>query len=185
MIDNLNTVLKTLADRHPLLRTLKQLQRLISGLSADRKPICDSLVTIDDLAAATSDFLEDARAALKADISRCDLSEPGRRDDEVEGVLQRAEQARPSDRHRVNGSWFNFYLCDFDGRIVSCPAPPLSRRRAGRPAELPVRRGAEGCTDGPRPDAVPGPQPRVIGAAGLTALALLTFAAFNADSLCR
>lgn len=62
VIDNLNTVLKTLDRRGARFSgLLKQLRRVISGLSADRKPIGDSLVSIGDLAAATSGLLEDAR----------------------------------------------------------------------------------------------------------------------------
>ncbi|WP_033324632.1 MCE family protein [Streptomyces yerevanensis] len=122
VIDNLNTVLKTLDRRGTRFSgLLKQLRRVISGLSADRKPIGDSLVSIGDLAAATSGLLEDARPPLKDDITELtDLAGTLNKNEKtVEGVLKRL----PNKLNELTGtasygSWFNFYLCDFDGRIV-------------------------------------------------------------------
>ncbi|SDL82296.1 MCE family protein [Streptomyces wuyuanensis] len=122
VIDNLNTVLATLDKRDARFSgLLKQLQRLISGLSADRKPIGASLAGIDGLAAATSGLLEDARPALRDDIA--ELTELtgtlNRNEKTVEGVLQRLPDKLDKLTGTASyGSWFNFYLCDFDGRIV-------------------------------------------------------------------
>ncbi|MER5179408.1 MlaD family protein [Streptomyces sp. NPDC002896] len=122
VIDNLNTVLATLDKRGARFSgLLKQLRRVISGLSADRKPIGDSLVSIGDLTGATSGLLEDARPPLKDDIAG--LTELtgtlNKNEKTVEGVLKRL----PNKLNKLTGtasygSWFNFYLCDFDGRIV-------------------------------------------------------------------
>lgn len=122
VIDNLNTVLETLDKRGARFSgLLKQLRRVISGLSADRKPIGSSLVGIGNLAEATSGLLEDARPALKDDIAGLtDLTGTLNRNEKtVEGVLKRL----PNKLNELTGtasygSWFNFYLCDFDGRIV-------------------------------------------------------------------
>ncbi|WP_405805117.1 MCE family protein [Streptomyces sp. NBC_00210] len=122
VIDNLNTVLGTLDKRDARFSgLLKQLQRLISGLSADRKPIGASLVGIDGLTEATSGLLEDARPALRDDIAGLAELTGTLNDNEktVEGVLKRL----PNKLNKLTGtasygSWFNFYLCDFDGRIV-------------------------------------------------------------------
>ncbi|POX44950.1 MCE family protein [Streptomyces sp. Ru71] len=122
VIDNLNTVLTTLDQRGARFsELLTQLRRVISGLSADRKPIGDSLVNIADLTGATAGLLKDARPPLKDDIAELtDLTGTLNRNEKtVEGVLQRL----PNKLNELTGtasygSWFNFYLCDFDGRIV-------------------------------------------------------------------
>ncbi|MEU6572341.1 MlaD family protein [Streptomyces sp. NPDC046805] len=122
VIDNLNTVLQTLDQRGARFsELLKQLRRVISGLSADRKPIGESLVNIADLSGATAGLLRDARPPLKDDIAGLtDLTGTlNNNQTTVEGVLKRL----PNKLNKLTGtasygSWFNFYLCDFDGRIV-------------------------------------------------------------------
>ncbi|OKK04525.1 ABC transporter substrate-binding protein [Streptomyces sp. CB03234] len=122
VIDNLNTTLATLDERGARFSGLiQQLQRVISGLSADRKPIGESLVNINNLTEATSGLLEDARPPLKADIA--ELTELtgtlNKNEKTVEGVLKRLpNKLNKLTRTASYGSWFNFYLCDFDGRIV-------------------------------------------------------------------
>ncbi|MDX2821725.1 MlaD family protein [Streptomyces ipomoeae] len=122
VIDNLNSVLKTLDERGGRFSgLLKQLRRVISGLSTDRKPIGESLVSIGDLTEATSGLLDDARPPLKDDIT--ELGELtgtlNRNEKTVEGVLKRLPNKLTELTGTASyGSWFNFYLCDFDGRIV-------------------------------------------------------------------
>ncbi|MFJ8358125.1 MCE family protein [Streptomyces sp. NPDC093984] len=122
VIDNLNTVLDTLDRRGARFSALiTQLRRVISGLSADRKPIGDSLVSIGDLTEATSGLLEDARPPLKDDIAGLNrlTGTLNRNEKTVEGVLQRLPNKLNALTGTASyGSWFNFYLCDFDGRIV-------------------------------------------------------------------
>ncbi|MER5854798.1 MCE family protein [Streptomyces sp900105245] len=122
VIDNLNTVLETLDKRGSRFSgLLTQLRRVVSGLSADRRPIGESLVSIGDLTDVTSGLLKDARPPLKDDIGGIgDLTGTlNRNETTVEGVLKRL----PNKLEKLTGtasygSWFNFYLCDFDGRIV-------------------------------------------------------------------
>ncbi|WP_326582993.1 MCE family protein [Streptomyces sp. NBC_00481] len=122
VIDNLNSVLKTLDERGGRFSgLLKQLRRVISGLSTDRKPIGKSLVSIGDLTEATSGLLHDARPPLTDDIA--ELGELtgtlNRNEKTVEGVLKRLPNKLTELTGTASyGSWFNFYLCDFDGRIV-------------------------------------------------------------------
>ncbi|MGW2748774.1 MCE family protein [Streptomyces sp. NPDC001450] len=122
VIDNLNTVLATLDKRGSRFSgLLKQLRRVISGLSADRKPIGDSLTDIGALADATSGLLTDARPPLKDDIAGLNDLTGTLNDNEktVEGVLKRLPNKLDELTGTASyGSWFNFYLCDFDGRIV-------------------------------------------------------------------
>jgi phospholipid/cholesterol/gamma-HCH transport system substrate-binding protein len=122
VIDNLNTVLDTLDKRGSRFSgLLTQLRRVISGLSADRKPIGESLTGIGSLTQVTSGLLKDARPPLKDDIAGLrDLTGTlDKNQNTVEGVLKRL----PNKLDKLTGtasygSWFNFYLCDFDGRIV-------------------------------------------------------------------
>ncbi|MEW2396037.1 MlaD family protein [Streptomyces sp. NPDC046862] len=122
VIDNLNTVLDTLDRRGARFSALlTQLRRVVSGLAADRKPIGASLAGIADLTDATSGLLKDARPPLKDDIAGLNELTGTLNDNEktVEGVLKRL----PNKLNELTGtasygSWFNFYLCDFDGRIV-------------------------------------------------------------------
>jgi phospholipid/cholesterol/gamma-HCH transport system substrate-binding protein len=122
VIDNLNTVLDTLDRRRARFSDLiTQLRRVVSGLSADRKPIGDSLVNIADLTEATSGLLQDARPPLKDDIGRlAELTGTlNKNENTVEGVLKRLPNKLNALTGTASyGSWFNFYLCDFDGRIV-------------------------------------------------------------------
>ncbi|WP_175409068.1 MCE family protein [Streptomyces sp. TRM64462] len=133
VITNLNEVLATVDQRSTRFsELLKQLQRLISGLSADRKPIGASLAGINDLAAATSGLLKDARPPLKKDIAELSKLAGTLKENEktVEGVLQRLPNKLDKLIGTASyGSWFNFYLCDFDGRVV------LPNAEAGKPAE--------------------------------------------------
>ncbi|UGY92266.1 MCE family protein [Streptomyces gobiensis] len=122
VITNLNTVLKTVDKRSGRFSDLiKQLQRVISGLSADRKAIGSSLTGMNKLAAATTGLLDQTRPALKKDISELSKLSKTLNDNEktVEGVIKRL----PNKLNKLTGtasygSWFNFYLCDFDGRVV-------------------------------------------------------------------
>ncbi|MEU9986033.1 MCE family protein [Streptomyces sp. NPDC048045] len=122
VIDNLNAVLETLDKRGSRFSgLLTQLRRVVSGLSADRKPIGQSLVSIGDLTDATSGLLKDARPPLKDDIAGLGdaVGTLNKNENTVEGVLKRL----PNKLEKLTGtasygSWFNFYLCDFDGRIV-------------------------------------------------------------------
>ncbi|MEV6028320.1 MlaD family protein [Streptomyces sp. NPDC052036] len=122
VIDNLNAVLETLDKRGTRFSgLLTQLRRVISGLSADRKPIGDSLVNIGALTDATSGLLADARPSLKDDIAGLTglTGTLNRNDKTVEGVLKRLPNKLNALTGTASyGSWFNFYLCDFDGRIV-------------------------------------------------------------------
>lgn len=122
VIDNLNTVLDTLDRRGARFSALlTQLRRVVSGLAADRGPIGASLAGIAGLTDATSGLLKDARPPLKDDIAGLNELTGTLNDNEktVEGVLKRL----PNKLNELTGtasygSWFNFYLCDFDGRIV-------------------------------------------------------------------
>jgi phospholipid/cholesterol/gamma-HCH transport system substrate-binding protein len=122
VIDNLNGVLTAL-DQHDnrFGELLDQLQRLVSGLSGDRQAIGSSLDNINALAASASGLLQQGRPAISGDISQLSA---------VAGTLQKNSKTVTNFLNGLPvkldaatgiadyGSWFNFFLCDFDGKIV-------------------------------------------------------------------
>ena len=121
-IDNLNAVLETVDDRDRQLSTLLlELQRFVSGLAEDREAIGASLTNIARLAESTAGLVKDARPAVREDIR--ELGEVTKTLDDnkevVEGVLKRLpRKLNTITRTATYGSWFNFYLCDFTGRVI-------------------------------------------------------------------
>jgi phospholipid/cholesterol/gamma-HCH transport system substrate-binding protein len=122
VLDNLEKVLATVDERDSELSDLIiQLQRLAEGFAQDRQAIGESLEGIENLTSATAGLLNDIRPPLDRDIE--ELGELAgtldRNEQLVEGIIQRL----PSKLNRIigtatYGSWFNFYLCGFDGTIV-------------------------------------------------------------------
>jgi phospholipid/cholesterol/gamma-HCH transport system substrate-binding protein len=115
VIDNLDSVLSTVATHHNDLATLiTQLQSLTSGLSADRKQIGGALSGLDDVARSVSGLVKQADPSLHHDIGDLFL---------VAGTLvrnqkklQAAVKALPTgaaafSRSLGYGSWLNGYVC--------------------------------------------------------------------------
>ena len=121
-IDNLNAVLGTVDERGKQLSTLiSELQRFVSGLASDREAIGASLTNIANLADATAGLVQEGRPAIRADVKELGAV-AGNLDDNktiVAGVLQRLPNKLDTiTRTATYGSWFNFYLCDFEGRVI-------------------------------------------------------------------
>jgi phospholipid/cholesterol/gamma-HCH transport system substrate-binding protein len=121
LIDNLNQVMVTLGDRDDELSDLLvKLRTFVSGLSSDRKAILGSLESISDLAVQTSGLVKGARPSLTRDIDR--LRKVAGTLDRNKAELDRAIQVLPIKLEKIGrtaiyGSWFNFYLCNFHGRV--------------------------------------------------------------------
>lgn len=119
---NLETVLETVDERDSELSDLIiQLRRLAAGFAEDREAIGASLDGISDLTSATAGLLRDIRPPLAGDIR--ELGELAVTLDEneelVDGILQRLPAKLDTIVGTATyGSWFNFYLCGFDGTIV-------------------------------------------------------------------
>jgi phospholipid/cholesterol/gamma-HCH transport system substrate-binding protein len=121
VITNLSSVLDTLDNGDQLSQLVLQLRRLSAGFAQDRTAIGQSIVGINQLTTATTSLLTDIRGPLRTDIAQLGTL-AGTLDANkatVNGVLQRL----PNKLDRIigtatYGSWFNFYLCGFDGRIV-------------------------------------------------------------------
>lgn len=122
VITQLNSVLGTLDERDTRLsETVRQLQLLVSGLATDREAVGDALTNLGGLADATSSLLRDARPSLAADIVALNKLAGTLIDNTavIENTLATAPGRLDAlTRTASYGSWFNFYLCDFDGRVV-------------------------------------------------------------------
>ncbi len=124
VIDNLSTTLGTVDGRRTQLSELiVQLRRWVGGLSADRKQIGASIANLSDLTEVTADLLTEGRPLIKDDVAQlrklaATLAEP-RNKKLVNAMLKRLPETL-SDQSRTGtyGSWYNYYLCDFKGRIV-------------------------------------------------------------------
>lgn len=123
VVSNLGAVLATLGDRdRELSQTIKALQELVSGLAADREAIGAALTGISDLASATSSLLAEARPDLKADIGLLGTlaGTLNRNADVIDGTLDRLPGRLDALTGVAStGSWFNFFLCDFDGKVTA------------------------------------------------------------------
>jgi phospholipid/cholesterol/gamma-HCH transport system substrate-binding protein len=122
LIDNLNEVLVTVGNRDRQLSDLiLKLRSLVGGLAKDRNAILDPLQSISALAVQTSDLLTGIRPSLTQDVKNLRLLAGNIVRNRSE--LDRALQVLPIKltkvgRTAIYGSWFNFYLCRFAGRIT-------------------------------------------------------------------
>jgi phospholipid/cholesterol/gamma-HCH transport system substrate-binding protein len=123
-ITNLNDVLGTVQQHDSQLGDLvDQLDRFVSGLAQDRTVIGSSLTNINALADQTADLLVAARPPLKGDIGQLrDLAALLNKPSNTK-VFKQFAQNLPGKlatitRTATYGSFFNFYLCSFDGTVV-------------------------------------------------------------------
>jgi phospholipid/cholesterol/gamma-HCH transport system substrate-binding protein len=149
VVDNLGAVLATLAQRDTALdETIVRLRQFVSGLAADRTAIGDAISSIDDLATATGTLLRDVRPDLAQDVTLLNKL-AGTLNDNTE-VIEDTLRRLP-DRYTAltgtasTGSWFNFFLCDFDGRVGLLPGVDAATPRFGSGA---ARCGAAGVATG-------------------------------------
>ncbi len=140
LIDNLNQVLVTLGKRDDELSSLLvKLRQFVGGLSKDREAILGSLDSVSSLAVETSDLVTGMRPGLTRDVKQ--LRKVAGNLDAGKGEIDRALQVLPIKLEKVGrtaiyGSWFNFYLCNFDGRV---------KLPAGVTLPVDFKTGAERC----------------------------------------
>ena len=119
---HLEKVRATVADRRSELGNLVvQLRALSTGFAQDRAAIGASFDGISDLTSATAGLLSDVRAPLRTDITQLKGLATTLADNKaiVDGVLTRLPAKLDTIVGTATyGSWFNFYLCSFDGTIV-------------------------------------------------------------------
>jgi phospholipid/cholesterol/gamma-HCH transport system substrate-binding protein len=122
LIDNLNRTLTTVGDRDDQLSSLLiQLRKFVGGLKGDREAILGSLDSISDLAVQTSDLVTGIRPGLTKDVKslRVVAGNLVRNRAEIDRALHVLPiKLTKVGRTAIYGSWFNFYLCDFQGKVT-------------------------------------------------------------------
>lgn len=130
VITNLDHVL-TLVSRHDgqLSDLVLQLQRLISGLAADRGPIGRSLGSIAGLSGNLAGLLSAARPDIAGNVDQVNRLSAvlNKNASKINGTL-RALPGRYQllNREGLYGSFFNFYLCGFQMRFTGPTGAPVS-----------------------------------------------------------
>ena len=121
LIDNLNEVLDHIGDRdEQLSQLITTFRTFVGGLKDDRQAILGSLDQISQLSVQTADLVSGIRAPFVDDIKQ--LRSVAGTLDRNKSELDRALQVLPIKLNKVGrtaiyGSWFNFYLCHFEGRV--------------------------------------------------------------------
>jgi phospholipid/cholesterol/gamma-HCH transport system substrate-binding protein len=121
LIDNLNEVLGHIGDRDTQLsRLITTFRTFVGGLKDDREAILGSLDQISQLSVQTADLVSGIRTPFVSDIHQ--LRRFAGNLDSGKAELDRALQVLPIKLNKVGrtaayGSWFNFYLCHFQGRV--------------------------------------------------------------------
>jgi phospholipid/cholesterol/gamma-HCH transport system substrate-binding protein len=121
LVDNLSEVLDHVADRDQQLNQLiTTFRQFVGGLNSDRDAILGSLDQISELSVQTASLVKGIRSPLVTDIANLrSLTANIQRN---RGELDRALQVLPIKLEKVGrtaiyGSWFNFYLCQFQGKV--------------------------------------------------------------------
>lgn len=121
VIDNLGTVLSTVATRDTQLTALIVTFRdLMRGLAKDRDEISEALPGLSDLLTVSSGLISDVRGPLKADVDELtgivDLLHQDRRI--ISESLERLPmRSRAQTRTGSYGSYFNFQVCGLELNI--------------------------------------------------------------------
>ncbi|HSU02494.1 MAG TPA: MlaD family protein [Nocardioides sp.] len=121
LIDNLSLVLDHVADRdEQLTRLIQSFRTLVGGLKKDRNAILGSLEDVSALSVETASLIDGIREPFVKDIK--ELRAVAGNIDKNKAELDRALQVLPIKldkigRTAIYGSFFNFYLCEFQGRV--------------------------------------------------------------------
>ena len=121
LVDNLNEVLVNIGDRdQELTRLIQSFRTFVGGLKDDRQAILTSLDQISALSVETAGLVDGIREPFVRDIK--ELRRFAGNIDENKAELDRAMQVLPIKLNKVGrtaiyGSFFNFYLCQFSGKV--------------------------------------------------------------------
>jgi phospholipid/cholesterol/gamma-HCH transport system substrate-binding protein len=122
LITNLTATLQIVSQRQQnFSQLLVNLQQFITGLSQDINPILNSLGSINSLNTKTAGLLQQTRVPIKADLDR--LRTVATTLDDTQAIWVKTLQSMPEKLNTMSrtasyGSWFNFYLCNFDGNVT-------------------------------------------------------------------
>ena len=130
VIDNLSSLLKTVDDRHQQLSTLiVQLKNWLTHVAGDRNVIGRSVQNLSGLSAQLATLLTQSRPYIKSDVAQLRRVMTILNKKKNQAVLDEVLNRLPllltrQTRTGTYGSWYQYYLCDFDGGIV-LPDLPL------------------------------------------------------------
>ena len=145
LIESLNTTVDTLAKNgDEFSATLDRLERLVTELSAERDPIGDAIVALDNGTASIADLLTEARPPLAGTIDELNRLAPLL--DDYKGDLDVAIQKAPENYRKLTrlgsyGAWYNYYLCGVSFRATALDSRstpvffPWIKQESGRCAE--------------------------------------------------
>jgi len=130
VIDNLNAVLATIDERdEQFTTTINELQRLVSGLAADRDPIGAALPRIAGATGDLTDLLAQARPDLKNTVQQIDrvATNVNNGSDTVQWVLERLpETYKQLIRIGSYGSFLQLYVCETNFLVDGPDGKPMS-----------------------------------------------------------
>jgi phospholipid/cholesterol/gamma-HCH transport system substrate-binding protein len=143
LIDNLRGLLRTLSDDHDEFSgAIDHLERLVGELSAERDPIGDAIVALDNGTASLADLLTNVRPPLAGTVEQLNRLAPNLdvKKDRIDTMLRRLpDDYRKLARIGAYGSFINYYVCsltvrasDLQGRTVVFP---VYQQEGGRCAE--------------------------------------------------
>jgi phospholipid/cholesterol/gamma-HCH transport system substrate-binding protein len=124
VIGNLSAMLKTVDDRHAQLTELVvELKDWMGNLAHDRKAIGASVSNLSGLTAQVADLLTQGRPYIKSDVAQLrkvmtTLNKPGNQAALNEVLNRLPLMLERQTRTGTYGSWYQYYLCDFDGTII-------------------------------------------------------------------
>ena len=139
VIDNLDQTLTTVDRHHRQLTSLVQeLKGWMADLARDRRTIGSSLQNVADLTAVVADLVQSSRPMVKDDVVQLRrlaalLNKPKNRKVVVEMLDRLPESMTDQTRTGTYGSWYNYYLCGFSGKIelpVIGDAPGIKQLQA-------------------------------------------------------
>jgi phospholipid/cholesterol/gamma-HCH transport system substrate-binding protein len=143
LIENLKNTLDTLSKNGAdFSGAIDRLEQLITGLSKDRDPIGNAIVSLSSGTASLSDLLTEARPPLAGTVDQLNRLAPLLADDKdrLSAALERApNNYRKLARLGAYGSFIQYYICglsfrasDLQGRTVQFP---WIKQETGRCAE--------------------------------------------------
>ncbi|WP_374999450.1 MCE family protein [Aeromicrobium sp. CTD01-1L150] len=155
VVDNLTTLTTTVDDRSQQLDELiTSMRSWFTDLSEDREVIGSSISSIAEVSESVADLLTRSRPLLKEDVAELRrlftlLSKPENKDYLEQTLETLPEMLSKQTRIGVYGSWYNYYLCEFQGGVVLpselMDALPESVRQAM--SEFTLRSKAQRCEE--------------------------------------
>lgn len=123
VITNLTGMLNTVNDkRQQLTQLVVQMEQWMGNLAGDRRAIGSSIQNMSTLTAQVADLLTRSRPLLKTDVVQLrklatELAKPSSQA-LLKELLHRLPTSMANEtRIGTYGSWYNYYLCDYEGSI--------------------------------------------------------------------